>query len=263
MGLDDIARELYTADPAEFVAARDRAAREAGGDLAREIKKLRKPALAAWAVNLLAAREPDQLETLLDLGGRLRAAQRELRGDDLRALAAERSRLLRAVTDRAAALAAAAGHELGEGARDQVERTLTAALSDAEAAANVRSASLAKPLEYSGFGLDELAAASIRRRPEAKVERAVGSAAEVARLRDRLREEEERATEAESELQRAEAEQSEAEQDEMRLRGELSEAQERLRAADENLRATRRAHHRAQQARDEAAHELDRERRSN
>jgi DNA repair exonuclease SbcCD ATPase subunit len=258
VGLDDIARELRTTDPAEFIAARDRAAREADEDVAREIKKLRKPTLAAWAVNLLAARQPDELEGLLELGERLRAAQRELRGDDLRELAVERTRLLRAVTARAVALAAEAGHELGDTARDQVERTLTAALSDPEAAASVRSAHLAKPLEYSGFGLDELAAASIRRSPEPK--RKPGTGAEVIRLRNKLREREERAAEAETELQRAEEEHRAAERVEQRLREELAEAAERLSVTGEELRVARENHQDAQRAREEAVRELDRER---
>ncbi|MFC7344332.1 hypothetical protein [Saccharopolyspora griseoalba] len=259
MGLDDVARELYTADPAEFVAARDRAAGEAGGQLAREIKKLRKPTLAAWAVNLLATREPDELEALLDLGERLRSAQRELRGDDLRELAAERTRVLRAVTDRAAALAAGAGHELGDAARDQVETTFTAALSDPEAAASVRAGCLAKPLEYSGFGLDELAAASIRRGPlEPTREAGDGPGAKVIELRNRLRETEERANATESELRRAEEAHREAEEEQQRLRDQLAEAEERLRVAGEHLRAAREDHRRAQREREQAADDLDR-----
>ncbi|GAA2341285.1 hypothetical protein GCM10009854_17210 [Saccharopolyspora halophila] len=269
MDLAEIARELYTADPAGFVAARDRAAREADDDLARRIKKLRKPTLAAWAVNRLVASEPARFDELLDLGERLRAAQRELRGDELRDLAAERARLLRAVTDRAVELAAEGGHVLGEAARNQIEQTFTAALSDPDAAAAVRAATLAAPLEYSGFGLDELAAASIRRRSagpkegrSARPTKGSGDepGGELVRLRNRLREKEDHVSEAEREVRGAEEEQHEAEQCAQRLREELADAQERLRTAGENLRAARHKHQRAVRARDTAARELDRER---
>lgn len=268
MDLAEIARELYTADPAGFVSARDRAAREAGGDLAGRIKKLRKPTLAAWAVNLLVVTEPDLLGDLLELGERLRAAQRELRGDELRELAAERTRLLRAVTDRAVDLAAEGGHALGEAARSRIEQTFTAALSDPDAAESVRAATLAAPLEYSGFGLDELAAASVRRRSagqkpgssgKPKRGRADEPAGEVVRLRNRLREREDDVAESQRAVHDVEEEHQEAEQRSQRLREELADAQEQLRTADEKLRAARQKHQRALRARDAAARELDRE----
>ncbi|MER7015114.1 hypothetical protein ABT324_27095, partial [Saccharopolyspora sp. NPDC000359] len=182
MEFEQVARELCTADPAGFTPARDReaaAAKERGDhDLAAALKKLRKPTTAAWAVNLLAAHAPDALDTLLDLGERLRSAQRELRGDDLRSLARERTSTLRDLTGQAAALAEEHGHPLTEATRQQVEQTLTAALSDPEAARQVQSATLAKPLEYSGFGLDEVAAAAIRRTAEKAEPAAAGRSEE-------------------------------------------------------------------------------------
>ena len=54
--VDDVAAELYAVEPPAFVAARSEAvrkAREAGEpELATAIGELRRPVLAAWAVNL-------------------------------------------------------------------------------------------------------------------------------------------------------------------------------------------------------------------
>lgn len=264
MDVEQVARELCTADPAEFVPARDRAAAEAkergDGELASALKKLRKPTTAAWAVNLLSDRDPDALETLLDLGERLRSAQRELRGDDLRSLAGERTSTLRDLTGRAAALAEEHGHPLTGATREQVEQTLTAALSDPEAARAVRSATLTKPLEYSGFGLDEVAATAVLRasqqtREPAERPREAGS------TRGRTKEhtrgtterrgttEQSRGTTKRTQAERAEQERlAEARDALRRSEAELDEAADALESAE---RAERAAEERCERLRDE------------
>lgn len=263
-----MARELRTGDPVEFVTARDAAAaraRESGdAQLADRIKKLRKPTTAAWAVNLLADREPGELRALHDLGERLRNAQRELRGDELRDLAAERTRLLDRLTSRAVELAAERGHELAPAGREQVSHTLTAALSDPEAAAEVQEATLTKPLEYSGFGLDDLAAAAIRRQSTARKPRARRPAksedtgeAKLVELRHRLRDTEEHLDAANETLQRAEAACEEAQERCERLREELADADAELRDRRRDLKAARQDHERAVKAKDSASKALD------
>ncbi|QUH00655.1 hypothetical protein HUO13_07375 [Saccharopolyspora erythraea] len=168
--LDEVARELYQLPPNEFTGARGERvaqARERGDrELARAIGKLRKPTLAAWALNRVAVADRERLEQLVDVGDRLRSAQRSLRADDLRELDRQRSRLHRDLVERAAALAGEAGQELGNQARQQVEQTLNAALSDPDSAGEVCAGTLAKPLDYSGFGLDELSAEAVRRAAE-------------------------------------------------------------------------------------------------
>lgn len=164
--LDDVKRQLYSADPSEFVKSRDRLAAEArgrgDGELASKIKKLRRPDMAAHAVNLLAWRERKRIDALADVGERLRAAQRNLRGDEIRQLDGERSRLLAELVERAVALIGGSGRPFGVQARRQVEQTLHAMVSDPESARQVCSGTLTKPLEYSGFGLDELSTAALR-----------------------------------------------------------------------------------------------------
>ena len=269
MDLREVARELSTGDPVGFVTARDAAAaraREAGDtDLSERIKKLRKPTTAAWAVNLLADREPGELRGLLDLGERLRSAQRDLRGDALRELAAERTRLLDRLTGRAAELAAERGHELAEAGREQVSQTLTAALSDPEAAAEVQEATLTKPLEYSGFGLDDLAAAAIRRQTAGREPRRKKRAedtgdrgeARLLELRNRLQQKEADLATAEDALHRAERAEQDAHDRCERLREELAEAESDLRTRHQEAKAARRERDKADAAKKKVFHDVE------
>ncbi|MGH3624119.1 MAG: hypothetical protein ACRDQ5_20385, partial [Sciscionella sp.] len=158
--IGEVAAELYRGDPGGFVAARDRlvaSARERGDSrLATELGKLRRPVLAAWALNVLTHTEPDRVDELLALGEQARDAQRDLRGVDLRAFGARRAEILDSLTGEAARLAERAGHSLSSTAAEQVRRTLVAALSDQDAADRLRKGTLTKPIEYSGFGVDEV-----------------------------------------------------------------------------------------------------------
>lgn len=86
MDLDDALDQLYGAAPEEFVAERKRLAKElkADGrtDDADHIAKIRKPTVAAWALNRLARDHRRDIDLLLDSGHRLRQAQAGvLRGD--------------------------------------------------------------------------------------------------------------------------------------------------------------------------------------
>ena len=70
--IDEVAAELYALPPDAFTAARNARAAAAGGEAGRRIKALRKPTVAAWAVDLLS-REGDLGEALeLDADGLLR-----------------------------------------------------------------------------------------------------------------------------------------------------------------------------------------------
>src|SRR5438046_1129947 len=73
---------LYDLDPGEFVAERDRLARELRAEGRREeseqVKSLRKPTVSAATINQLARRERREVDLLLDAGHRLREAQQQL-----------------------------------------------------------------------------------------------------------------------------------------------------------------------------------------
>jgi hypothetical protein len=154
--LAEVAARLYDLTPEEFTAARNEAvaaARKAGDrELAKDIAALRRPTVGAWMVNLLAHRRPDLIGELLELGAALRAAQRNLRGDDLRELSTNRRAMISALARESRALAVAAGRDSATLPVPEVESTLTAALADDDVAELVRLGQLSRPVEYAGFG---------------------------------------------------------------------------------------------------------------
>jgi hypothetical protein len=154
----DVGERLYSAPPEGFIAARDEAvaAAKAAGDTdsAREIAKLRKPTVAAWLVNLLAIQRPDLMGELVELSRALRAAQRDLKGPQLRELSAQRRQAVMGLVNEARKLALAADPGLSRAKLPlgEVENTLTAALSDEDVATQVRSGRLVRAAAYAGFG---------------------------------------------------------------------------------------------------------------
>ena len=154
--LDDVAEQLYGLHPDAFVPARDDAvaeARQAGDrDLARAIARLRRPTRAAWLANLLARERPEQLDGLLALAGDLASAQRTLDGNALRALSAQRNRLVTAMAREGGRLAAQAGDSATESVVRDLAGILDAALADPAVAEEVRSGRLTRTVSYSGFG---------------------------------------------------------------------------------------------------------------
>jgi predicted ribosome quality control (RQC) complex YloA/Tae2 family protein len=153
--LDEIAVELYALSPEEFTAARNARAAASGGQLAARVKTLRKPTVAAWAVDRLARK--GQLAEALELAGALREAQEDLDAAELSRLGRERRALVAALAKQAVDLAKEAGVTVSAPAREDVEKTINAAVLDAAAAAAVMSARLVKPLEAGAFEQDDLA----------------------------------------------------------------------------------------------------------
>ncbi len=150
--------DLYALPPQEFVAARDvavRAARAAGDRHgAARLAGLRRPTAAAYLVNRLARERPEVVAAALDVGDRLRVAQSELRGGDVRALSAERQAALAAAADAVRALDPA----VRDDTLTEVIDTLAAALAEPEVAADVRAGRVTKAVRYSGLGGFELVA---------------------------------------------------------------------------------------------------------
>jgi hypothetical protein len=84
--LEHALAELYDAALEDFVAERKRLAKElkdeGRADAAAQLVKVRKPTVAAWALNRLARDQRRDVDLLLDSGHRLRQAQAGvLRGD--------------------------------------------------------------------------------------------------------------------------------------------------------------------------------------
>ena len=141
----EIADRLYAEPLADFTPARDAAAKEAAngadGDkqLGAKVKALKKPSIAAWAVNVLVRREGAQIDQVLALGESLRAAAESMAGEQLRTLTRQRRQLTHALADTARELAREHDVRLTAAAVDQVEGMLTAAMLDPVAARVVRS----------------------------------------------------------------------------------------------------------------------------
>jgi hypothetical protein len=135
-----IADGLYAEPATAFTASRDRAAKGcADKALAARIKALRKPSVAAWAINLLVRREADQIEQVLGIAASLRAAAESMDGEELRSLTRQRRQLTAALTSTARSLVRENDVRLTEAVADQVEGMLTAAMLDPRAADVVRS----------------------------------------------------------------------------------------------------------------------------
>lgn len=155
MSAEDRATPLFELPPEEFTKARDRLARdlrdEGDADAAGRVRKLKRPSVAAWALNLLIRRHRGEVDELVAAGERLREAQRSvLEGaarDALREATAERRRLTDALVDRARDLLTEAGHAPSRTHLDRVERTLQAAALSEEAAEELRRGMLERELE--------------------------------------------------------------------------------------------------------------------
>lgn len=267
--LDAVAAELYALPPDEFTAARNARANQAGKPLAAQIKALRKPSAAAWAVGLLA--REGQLGDALELSAALREAQDDLDAAELNRLGRQRRALVAALAAQAADLAAAKGVTVSASARTEVEKTINAAVMDAAAAAAVMTGRLVRTLEATGLepvdltdavggsvpgvpdapapSRDDLAERRARKAAERELrdaERAAGEAdrelakidAKLAKARERTDHLRERVDDLRSELARFEADAEKAQVTATELETERTRAAERAQSA---ARATERA----------------------
>lgn len=162
MDLDAAADRLYGLDPDEFMATRTalvtqaRAAKDR--PLAVALGALRKPTRSAWLVNLLTREAPDRLRQLEELARRMSAAHQGLDVASLRTLSAERQQLIDELTAAAVTAGGARGYQATDAVRTEVNQTLTAAIADADARADVLAGRVVKAHVYSGFGFPLTAA---------------------------------------------------------------------------------------------------------
>jgi len=153
--------DLYGLPLDRFVPERTALARElrkAGErERAGEVAALKKPSVAAWAVNQLVRTQRRGLAELLEAGDGLRAAQGDVlagRGDaqSLRA-AVERERLaVDALTDAARGLLGSEGQELSDTMLERVSDTLHAAALDDDARGQVSGGRVERELRHVGLG---------------------------------------------------------------------------------------------------------------
>jgi hypothetical protein len=159
--LDAVADELYGLPLDDFTETRklrEKQAREAGDEpLAGEIHALSKPNLAAWLVNQLVRADADEIQSLMDLGSRLREATANRSGDVIRDLSQRQRRVIGGLVRLAERRADAVGRKVsGEVARS-LEETLHSASADPEAAERVAAGRITSGLRATGFGGTERA----------------------------------------------------------------------------------------------------------
>ncbi|WP_049973507.1 hypothetical protein [Curtobacterium sp. B18] len=157
MGFAEVARELLLVAPADFVAertARQRSVRKEDRALATAIGGLRKPAPAAWVIDLLA--HEGALGDAVDLGPAIRKAQADADPAVIRQLRRQRASVIDALAQAGADLASDAGHPVTRAVLDQVRTTIEAAMADPHAGAAVRSGLLVRALESAGFDAVDL-----------------------------------------------------------------------------------------------------------
>jgi hypothetical protein len=247
--LAGVADDLYGVPPADFIAQRTARVKELAGDkpLAARVKELRKPAPAAWVINLLVRARRDDLEDVLALGGDLRAAQEALDRAEITRLAKERRARVTELAREGARLALDAGQKVPPPVVDAVAETLDAGLADPEAADAIRSGRLLRPLQTIGFEPVDLA--------EAVAVPDAGSRAAQKRVTERPRP---RAIDdSDAELRRArtraDAVVARAEQDAADAAEELGDLETRLREARRALAAAEREAETLERRRDSAA----------
>ncbi len=282
--LDEIADELYALLPQDFTGARNaraKAARSAGHrDLAAAVGALRKPSTGAWVVNLLVRSRSDLVDQLLELADALRSAQETLSGPELRALSAQRHRVIASVVGEARKLAASEGTRVSDAVERELESTFDAAMADPEAAEAVRSGRLTSALSYAGLGSAPATAAAPapREAPKAKppTRRAKGDERTDAEARRRERDQARRAAEQavrdaqdalaeatrSSDEAAAEATDASDHHDEVQrrvtdLQRQLEDAQQEAVAAAGRVRETSRAAKRAEHAAEQAQRRVD------
>jgi hypothetical protein len=200
----DVLKQLYAAEPEEFVAERKRLERslrdEGRTEEADELAGLRKPPLPVYAANGLARERPDDVAQLISTGERLAAAHGAGDPEELRKAQAE-------LTDRVTTLVRHSG-ELSEAVEQRLATLLRAAASNPATAALLRRGVLSEEVEPAAF--DALAGMTLaapkprpkqERKPEPARERKRGH---VEKLEGQLAEATDALREAERELRRAE-----------------------------------------------------------
>jgi hypothetical protein len=152
--------DLYGLPLEDFTPARDALAKElrAAGrkEEAAEVKSLRKPSLAAWALNRAARDHGDAVERLRAAGADLREAQSEAMAGDAGRLRSA-GQALAGEVDRVAALAAdalrSAGRPPSAAQQEKILATLRTAAVDEDAGDLLARGVLVDDLEATGFGL--------------------------------------------------------------------------------------------------------------
>lgn len=241
---DDPAAALFAVRPGEFVAARDALVadlrRQGRKDEAAAVKALPRPSPSVWALNQLAASDPEGIDRLVTASRALEKAQGAEGEAGKRAyresLAAQRSALDR-LTDQARRTLEEAGLAAGRAVLDRIGSDLRSAVLDRKAEEQLRQGRLLRDLGQADFSalLDRIPPAGDEHRPRATRPSAPAPDDRAAH-RKRLAEVEARLSEAEDTLEQARGEARKAHRDRLRAEERLATLKRQLAEADDDAK---------------------------
>jgi hypothetical protein len=229
------------------------------------VASLRKPSVAAWAVNQLVRTRAREVQSLFVAGDALQHAQSDLlagRGDAraLRDAVTREREAVEALAELAGGLLSSGGHELTPTTLERVSQSLHAAALDEDARAEVKAGCLTRELRHVGLGQDALAvqpavAPGGPSKGRARSKPSKAGRAERERVERERAEQLKAARRTESDARRA-AERAEREAQAAQRRRD--DAAESLRKAEDALVAAREAAERATREHDRADQALER-----
>ncbi len=157
--LPDIAEpaDLFSLPLTQFTGARDglaeRLRSEGSTEEADRVGRLRKPSVAAWALNRVARLEPQQVDRLLDSHRQLRQAGS---AEAMKTASEARRKAVVGLVEAAMVELRADGRPDSLQTRDRVNRTLLAVATDRQGEAELKSGTLVREIDPSGGGWGDM-----------------------------------------------------------------------------------------------------------
>lgn len=149
--------DLYSLPLDQFTAARDALATslrsQDRGDEAETVGKLRKPSVAAWALNRASRSNPELVDQLRQSHRLLREADSS---ESIRSASEKRRQAVSALVEAAVGELRADGRPDSLSTRDRINTTLLAVATDPEGEARLEAGCLVKELAPSGAGWGEM-----------------------------------------------------------------------------------------------------------
>jgi hypothetical protein len=151
---------LYSLPLAEFTPERDELAKrlrkEGDADAAAAVKALKKPSVAAWAVNQVQRDRPDEVRELIDVTEELHRVYAKLSSagarERLEEAAEMQRKLIRSLVRCASQLLEAGGHAPSDATLQKVADTLRAAALDEEVREQLARGRVVKEQRAAGLG---------------------------------------------------------------------------------------------------------------
>lgn len=151
---------LYSLPRAEFTPERDalakRLRKDGDADAAAAVKSLKKPSVAAWAINQVQRDRPDEVRELIDVTEELHRVHKKLSSagarERLEEAAEMQRKLISSLVRCASQLLEAGGHAASDATLQKVADTLRAAALDEDVRQQLAHGRLMKEERAAGFG---------------------------------------------------------------------------------------------------------------